>query len=245
MQETGEIIGYDVDQDGSWIQVAFPGRNLMDLIAGKHARSCTVWIPDGRGITPEQRKKAYATIADIADYTGELPEVAKEWLKYLHIARTGNRYFSLSDCTRDEAREFISTLMDLALEWGIPLGAPGVDRAEDIERYLWSCLKNRRCAAGRERSTMWTPLVWAGTGTGWMIAGCGKSVCAGSITRRPIRSGSRHLWINTMYTEFSMRRGGSEEMLTFDTMDGGLLAAQFKRALQEIGRNIMDPNTDP
>ena len=34
-------------------------------------------------------------------------------------------------------------------------------------------------------------------------------------------------------------------MLTFDTMDGGLLAAQFKRALQEIGRNIMDPNTDP
>ena len=27
-------------------------------------------------------------------------------------------------------------------------------------------------------------------------------------------------------------------MLTFDTMDGGLLAAQFKRALQEIGRNI-------
>ena len=34
-------------------------------------------------------------------------------------------------------------------------------------------------------------------------------------------------------------------MLTFDTMDGGMLAAQFKRALQEIGRNIMDPNTDP
>ena len=146
MQETGEIIGYDVDQDGSRIQIAFPGRNLMDLIAGKHARSCTVWIPDGRGITPEQRKKAYATIADIADYTGELPEVAKEWLKYLHIARTGSRYFSLSDCTRDEAREFISTLMDLALEWGIPLGAPGIDRADDIERYLWSCLKKRRCA---------------------------------------------------------------------------------------------------
>ena len=36
--------------------------------------------------------------------------------------------------------------MDLALEWGIPLGAPGIDRADDIERYLWSCLKNRRCA---------------------------------------------------------------------------------------------------
>lgn len=34
-------------------------------------------------------------------------------------------------------------------------------------------------------------------------------------------------------------------MLSFDTIDGGELAAQFKRALAEIGRNIMDPNTDP
>lgn len=34
-------------------------------------------------------------------------------------------------------------------------------------------------------------------------------------------------------------------MLSFDAIDGGELAAQFRRALLEIGRNIMDPNTDP
>lgn len=34
-------------------------------------------------------------------------------------------------------------------------------------------------------------------------------------------------------------------MLSFDIIDGGELAAQFRRALLEIGRNIMDPNTDP
>lgn len=34
-------------------------------------------------------------------------------------------------------------------------------------------------------------------------------------------------------------------MLSFDAIDGGELAAQLKRALAEIGRNIMDPNTDP
>ncbi|MFQ9151616.1 MAG: putative HNHc nuclease [Blautia sp.] len=55
-------------------------------------------------ISIEQRKKAYATIRDISDYTGYLPEVQKEWLKYLHIANTGCRYFSLSDCSMDTAR---------------------------------------------------------------------------------------------------------------------------------------------
>lgn len=30
-------------------------------------------------------------------------------------------------------------------------------------------------------------------------------------------------------------------MLSFDTIDGGELAAQFKRALAEIGRNIIRP----
>ena len=37
------------------------------------------------------------TIRDISDYTGYLPEVQKEWLKYLHIAKTGCEYFLLSD----------------------------------------------------------------------------------------------------------------------------------------------------
>lgn len=146
MYETGEIIGYDVDQDGSRLNIAFPGKNLIQLVAEKRARACTVWIDDGRAITADQRKKAYATIADIAVYMGELPEVTKEWLKYLHIARTGSRYFSLSDCSRDTARAYISTMMDLVLEWGIPLGAPGIERADDTERYLWSCIKNRKCA---------------------------------------------------------------------------------------------------
>lgn len=33
--------------------------------------------------------------------------------------------------------------------------------------------------------------------------------------------------------------------IPFETIDGGELAAQFRKALAEVGRNIMDPNTDP
>lgn len=32
---------------------------------------------------------------------------------------------------------------------------------------------------------------------------------------------------------------------TFDTIDGGGLAEQFRLALAQIGRNIIDPNMDP
>ena len=60
-----------------------------------------------------ERKKAYATIRDIADYTGYPPEVCKELMKTEHIIRTGDEEFSLSNCSMDTAREFISTLMSL------------------------------------------------------------------------------------------------------------------------------------
>lgn len=50
-----------------------------------------------------------------------------------------------------------------------------------------------------------------------------------------------------MFMELYIRKRKGEKTvgLSFDMIDGGELAAQFQRALNEIGRNIMDPNTDP
>lgn len=146
MYGTGEIVYCGNRAGNSIIRIELPGLELIKMIKEKSVSMCTVWIDDGRSITAEQRKKAYAMIADIAEYTGEVPEVTKEWLKYLHISRTGCSYFSLSDCSMDTARQFINTMLDLALEWGIPLAEGGVYRTDDIHRYLYSCLKNRRCA---------------------------------------------------------------------------------------------------
>lgn len=103
-------------------------------------------IDDGRTVTAEQRRKAYATIRDIAVYTGYVPEKAKERLKYEYMLKTDNEYFSLSDCSVSTAREFISFLLDFALEWGIPLTDNLVNRTDDIGKALYSALKNKRCA---------------------------------------------------------------------------------------------------
>ena len=137
---------YRIDQDGTSLQIKIPGVDLGQYITEKKARYAEIRIDDGRTITSLQRRKAYATIRDISSWTGYLPEEQKEWLKYLYIERTGNPYFSLSDCSMDTAREFINVILDYALEEGIPLSDRGIERTDDIGRYLYSCIKNKRCA---------------------------------------------------------------------------------------------------
>lgn len=146
MYEYAGITGYKPDRDGTHLKIFIPDRHLEEAIVKKRIKDCMIWLDDGRHISAEQRKKAYATIRDIADFTGYAPEEMKERLKLEHIIRTGCKEFSLSDCTMDTAREFINTMLDLALEMGIPLMDFGSNRTDDIDHYLWACLKNRRCA---------------------------------------------------------------------------------------------------
>lgn len=146
MYEHAVLEKYRIDQDGTFLQIKIPGVDLGRYITEKKARYAEIRIDDGRIITSLQRRKAYATIRDISSWTGYLPEEQKEWLKYLYIERTGNPYFSLSDCSMDTAREFINVILDYALEEGIPLSERGIERTDDIGRYLYSCIKNKRCA---------------------------------------------------------------------------------------------------
>lgn len=145
MYESAKITGYKPVQEGTYLQIFIPGKNLMEPIEEKHMRECTVWLDDGRHISAQQLKKVHATINDIAAYTGEVPEVMKEWLKYLYIYRTGGKYFSFADCSMDTAREFINVILDYALEMGIPLMDFALNRTDDIGHYLYACLKLKKC----------------------------------------------------------------------------------------------------
>ena len=137
---------YRENQDGTDFLITVPNVMLGDLVNRKHITKAEMRFDDGRTISAEQRKKTYATIRDISDYTGYLPEEQKEWLKYLHIMNTGCDYFSLSDCTMDTAREFINTILEYALESGIPLSEEAINRTDDIGRYLYFCIMNKKCA---------------------------------------------------------------------------------------------------
>lgn len=146
MYKIAQLKKYMVNEAGTMLIIHIPKVNLLEPIENRNIRRMGVWIEDGRHITSEQRKKIYATVSDISNYTGYLPEEQKEWLKYLHIMNTGCKYFSLSDCSVDTAREFINTILEYALQEGIPLSDFGMNRTDDIGKYLYMCMKHRKCA---------------------------------------------------------------------------------------------------
>lgn len=141
-----KINQYRERKDGTDLVVSVPDLKLGELFQRKKIRNAEIRFDDGRHISAEQRKKAYATIRDIADWTGYLPEEMKEILKYQHMMRTGDVYFSLSNCSMDTAREFINTILEFALENGIPLSDNAIERTDDIGRYLYYCMLHKKCA---------------------------------------------------------------------------------------------------
>lgn len=146
MHTVVELCKFRESDNGTELLVNIPNCKIGEMLTQKRIKKAEIRIDDGRLISVEQRRKAYATIRDISDYTGYMPEEQKEWLKYLHIERTGCDHFSLSNCTMDTAREFINTILEYALEMGIPLSEEGINRADDIGKYLFFCIKHKKCA---------------------------------------------------------------------------------------------------
>lgn len=139
-----ENVGYIQDIKDRYAVVVVPITETYTF-EKKNITECRVVFDDGRRISALQRKKAYATIRDIADYTGDIPEYMKEFLKYSFIEKYGGNDFSLSDCTMTEATNFISYLIDFCFENNIGTRDTLLNRTDDIGHYLYSCLANRKC----------------------------------------------------------------------------------------------------
>jgi hypothetical protein len=98
-------------------------------------------------ISPEQRKKIYALFRDIADYTGDNVEAVKINTKHLFLKSYGQHEdFSLSDCSTELAKDYINFLVAWCFMNGVDLQDKPREILEDIETYLWLCLKYRKCA---------------------------------------------------------------------------------------------------
>ena len=131
--------------DQAVVMLRIPGQ-MAELMSRRRCTEVQLAVEDGRLISPVQRRKAYATLRDISNYTGYTVEAAKEIMKVEHMLRTGgNELLSLRDCTMTEAREFINTLMEYALKEGLVLTESGLMRTDDSDTYLIQCIRYRRC----------------------------------------------------------------------------------------------------
>ena len=142
------LLGEVVEKRDDGITVFVPFRHNKKRPEG-YQPTVGVELVDERHISADQRKKAYVLISYIAAWWGYTPlECMKEMLKLMFLgeAETLRRTFSLSDCDMTTARLFITYLIDFCLLHGVDVGEPLYQLSEDIPRYVWACLMNKRCA---------------------------------------------------------------------------------------------------
>lgn len=110
----------------------------------------TVLWHDSRHISDEQRRKAWALMTEIAVFQGQSKEdtYAEQktafTLKHLDILQ--GELFRLSNATVSTARAFITMLVEIIIEYGIPTKEPLYGLCDDIPRYVYACLMNKKCA---------------------------------------------------------------------------------------------------
>lgn len=149
-----KIKGIKETENGTDLIVHIPSERLQNKILRQKTYDAEIRLDDKRTITAEQRKKIFATIKDISMYTGDHPEELRGFLLYDYCIETGEMPFSLSNCSISQAREFITFIIDFILKHGIPLSDDALNRTDDIDRYLWGCIKYKKCCiCGRKGET--------------------------------------------------------------------------------------------
>lgn len=149
MEVICDIKGVKEDIGGTQLLIQARDMNITKYIFDHCINVGSLVITDGRFISPQQRKKAYATEKDIAEYCGYLSREEKEYVHEALKAECEAAYriepFSLSDCTMDTARDYIAFLLEYAIANGIPLSDNLTDRAEEIDKALIACIRHKKC----------------------------------------------------------------------------------------------------
>jgi hypothetical protein len=153
----GEIVQGKIakmDEDGGVIiRAALPS---IDRAILRRYDKVLVEFADGRRISPEQRKKAYALMGEIAEWIGDVPEYVKKLMKIEFMANRmqtiGEKIFSLSDTDVTTARLFISFLIDFMLDHQVPSRVPLYELCEDVQKYVYACLMHKACAVCGKRA---------------------------------------------------------------------------------------------
>lgn len=96
-------------------------------------------------ITGKQRKKIFALIKDIANHIVEDKESVREQVTDSFLRATEYEEFSLSNCSKQVAKDFIDYLITLSFEIGAPLSDNPIEGLEDIESYLQICIDKKKC----------------------------------------------------------------------------------------------------
>ncbi len=135
---TGKQVTLNVDED---IDIS----RLRRWSDGKQP-TVELIIDDGRRITPDQRKKIFAMLGDMSDYLGYSPREIEEIMKTKFIVEQPHpKWFSMSDCSKSLANEFLTFIIDYCIKQDIPFKTRVIDEIQNDYRLVHECLLHRIC----------------------------------------------------------------------------------------------------
>jgi len=140
---TAQVLKYDGDR-----LLLHPADSIGRELRQKQITTVEVRLPDGRTISPQQRRKIWALITDIDEWAGNfVPEYTRNILEYNFITEMDyEEWFSLSTVDMTTARLFIDYLVAFCFENDVPTKDTLLYQTDDIGRYLYLCLEHRKCA---------------------------------------------------------------------------------------------------
>lgn len=109
----------------------------------------TVCWQDARARSNDQIRKAWALMTEIAAFQGEDKEDVYREQKVAFSAKNLDELqgvlFGLSTATVSTASAFISMLVEIIIEYGIPTREPLFKLADDIQKYVYACMLHKKC----------------------------------------------------------------------------------------------------
>lgn len=146
----GKVV--DIDEAGvATIKATLP--NLLHAL-DRHYDEVEIILPDGRRITPRQRRMIYALLAEISEYINgvrdadsleETKDMMKLGFALERMESMERKLFSLSDVDETTATMFISFIIDFILKHDIPTKISLLENNDDISHFVYACLVNKKC----------------------------------------------------------------------------------------------------
>ena len=143
------IKNYITEDDGT-TTVVIKGVELDNktslLLDNGYEVEVDVRVVDPFKITDKQRRKVFALCNDIEAYTGQPRDYMRYmFMDYVEVLYGYEKRLSLSDCTREQAKQVIEVILDWVFHNDIPLNYKTSDLLKNDKAFLYWSTVNRNC----------------------------------------------------------------------------------------------------
>lgn len=144
------IIKNYITQDDGRTTVVIKGVKLDNkttlLLDNGYEVEADVRVVDPFKITDKQRRKIFALCNDIEAYTGQPRDYMRcLFMDYVEVLYGYEKRLSLSDCTRDQAKQVIEVILDWVFHNNILLNYKTSDLLKNDKAFLYWATVNRNC----------------------------------------------------------------------------------------------------